>query len=833
MDGKFQARAVVVNEGGEAEITVETAVSALANHGAAFRAVFRNGSPQPVRLRRIVVAEWRVTCAGDPSAWRLSTLGDAFHAGLPAAGERCAFVDLLALYADGAGCALTLEPRVPGLAPIVGFVAGAAGSASGPQADVRFECRSEGEGVLAIRAVSLHSDIVVGPGESRESEEVWLLAQPYAEAVDTLMARLARTHGARLARGPRCGWCSWYHKGKAVTADDVIGFADHAATIRERLPLQVIQIDDGFQRAYGDWRLNEKFPDGWGPVLERIRRAGAEPGIWLAPLCVDAVLPLHDEHPDWFQRDAAGKPLGQHLDPTHPGAQAFIRELILVHRRLGFTYFKFDFNIVHEAERFHDPTKTRLQVLRDLFRLYREAVGEEAYLLACLCHFSRAVAGIADALRIGVDSMAVWRESHGICVSRCVQAVGATIAANGVLFVNDPDVTYTWPHRLTDAEWRTWHSFVGLLGGTAMISEPLHVGGQDLGRVRCSLSAAGLQVHAEVNDVAPRENETMPWEGSCVEVFLVGAAGALRQFFLLSGRALRSADGRIVAAPEVACRRTPRVGGYTLDAMIPVAVAAASVRAEVRVYATADPRYGLAYATLFDSRMPYQQTASYGEISCGGEVERGLSLPDISGTARAFEILNPPTPRGVRSFAGGCDGWHRRIGYVGERAATILLWNPSDRTADVPLAPADVARLGCRFHVWSFWDGRYLGVQGPDFVAKDLPPHGPALLRLTALAEVPVVVGSTLHITAGEAEVAGFEGDGTEWTLRLTHAGAREGTLAIASERQLCVVRAVGLDVTACERCGAVWTVSVARRRRGGEQSITLREDLQVHLAQQ
>jgi hypothetical protein len=31
----------------------------------------------------------------------------------------------------------------------------------------------------------------------------------------------------------------------------------------------------------------------------------------------------------------------------------------------------------------HDPTKTRLQAFRDLFRQYREAVGDDAYLLAC------------------------------------------------------------------------------------------------------------------------------------------------------------------------------------------------------------------------------------------------------------------------------------------------------------------------------------------------------------------------------------------------------------------------------------------------------------------
>ncbi|MBQ7153553.1 MAG: hypothetical protein IJR83_06430 [Clostridia bacterium] len=56
---------------------------------------------------------------------------------------------------------------------------------------------------------------------------------------------------------------------------------------------------------------------------------------------------------------------------------------------------------------------------------------------------------------------------------------------NGTIFVNDPDVTYlspknescpSWrkdPWELSDCEYRSWHSIVGLPGGTQMISNAM------------------------------------------------------------------------------------------------------------------------------------------------------------------------------------------------------------------------------------------------------------------------------------------------------------------------------------------------------------------------
>ena len=760
--------------------------------GKSLHAVFHNRTKKPVRLRRFTLAKTKLRV--DLRDWQLGTLNnwDQPHQ-LPQTVS-----DFLTLY--------TAQGRT-------GVTFGAVGTA----ADVEFHIAAD----RTLTITSEMTDVVVAPGESRASEHVVIIAAPYHDAVQSLLAQIAATHGTRTDRGALYGWCSWYHKGMAVAARDVTEFAK----VARKLPVQVIQIDDGYQKARGDWRPNAKFPGGWAPVLQQIHTAGAHAGIWLAPVLVDEALGFEKKHPAWFQRDATGKSFG-HLDPTHPGARRFIRAIIRRHRRLGFTYFKIDFTFINAHARFHDPTKTRYQVFRDLYQLYRDELGDDIYLLACLVAFRRAVVGLADAVRIGVDSMAVWQESHGICISRCIPAIGATAATNQVLFANDPDVTYTWPHNLTTAEWQTWHSFVGLLGGTAMISEPLHVGEQKLGRVDCRLDGSELHLRAKMNDCALRVDEKMPWEGSCIEVFGCADGGKeFGQLFLLpNGQAYRATGGPIVAEPGISVRTTRRHGGYTLAATIPLPLlkvlpTTKKLRLEVRGFATVNPDFGLASATLFGSSMPYQTTARYGLLKRGQPVGGALTLPSIAATARTFEILNPPTPRGAWSFHAGTDRWHQQFGYVDGDSANLLLWNPGATAADLKL---DLPNFARRFHVWSFWDEKYLGIGQTGFLVRQVPPHGCALLRLTPVGPEPTLIGSNLHLTMGVAELSRTDATHGRLTTHLTDAGARVGALYYFSSRKLVATDALGLRVTAVKRAGSVWQIVVQGRRRGRPQKITL-----------
>ena len=359
------------------------------------------------------------------------------------------------------------------------------------EADVDFDWFVE-KGAYCLEILSQMSDVLLEPGEWRQAETVALIAGSYDEAVGDLYRWVAATHGSRTHREAMYGWCSWYDMGPRISASHTIELARAVRGYRSRIPMMVIQIDDGFQRQVGDWECNDTFPDGFQPVVEAIRDAGAKPGIWLAPLAVHETVGgpnytaqdgrIVDVHPEWFQRDALGQfvgeadnwtPRARWLDPTHPGAAAFLRRTLRRMRQEGFEYFKIDFNQLGDGVRWHDPRKTRFQVYRDLYRLYREEIGEDAYLLSC-SGFTRGTIGFADASRIGPDSCAIWRAPHPCCVQDCIRALGVTAHANGVFYHCDPDVSYTKPRmQLTDDELRTWHSFVGLLGGLALVSEPL------------------------------------------------------------------------------------------------------------------------------------------------------------------------------------------------------------------------------------------------------------------------------------------------------------------------------------------------------------------------
>ncbi len=71
--------------------------------------------------------------------------------------------------------------------------------------------------------------------------------------------------------------------------------------LRARFPIEVVQLDDGYQAALGDWdRTNEKFPSGLKNLAGEIRDAGFIAGIWTAPFFAARDSQLMREHGDWF-----------------------------------------------------------------------------------------------------------------------------------------------------------------------------------------------------------------------------------------------------------------------------------------------------------------------------------------------------------------------------------------------------------------------------------------------------------------------------------------------------------------------------------------------------
>lgn len=263
-------------------------------------------------------------------------------------------------------------------------------------------------------------------------------------------------------RAAPTAWCSWYHYFTDVTEADVL--ENVAAIAALDLPVDVIQIDDGWQSEIGDWlTLSDRFASLPG-LTTRIRDTGRRPGVWLAPFLVGARSTTAREHRDWLiggpdSPADAGHNWGQDLyalDLTHPDAAEYISDALHRLLLLGFDYFKLDFLYAGALDgRRHDGSAP-LAAYRAGMALIREAVGPSAYLLGSGAPILPS-AGLVDAMRVSPDIDTAYEPAGGD-FSRPSQHA-ATLSTVGRAFmhgrfwVNDSDCLIARPAVQRREDW--------------------------------------------------------------------------------------------------------------------------------------------------------------------------------------------------------------------------------------------------------------------------------------------------------------------------------------------------------------------------------------------
>lgn len=273
------------------------------------------------------------------------------------------------------------------------------------------------------------ADVTILHGATREtlpadadgkvrSEPVYLaFANQAAEGLSGLAAQMA----AALPGGPRApavppgGWFSWNEHFAKIDEKLIQANADVVADKFAPPGMKLVEIDDGWEIAWGDWQAGPSFSSGMDKIGSYITGKGLVAGVWLAPFLVDVTsAAAKSADPSLFVQGPDKKPLVHKpsgnprqfyvLDGTSDASMAIATDAIKALRAAGFRYFKLDFLYAGALPGGHHTAgSTGNQALAQGLEKLRAAAGSDAIIDACGAPIVP-VLGWADALRVGTDT---------------------------------------------------------------------------------------------------------------------------------------------------------------------------------------------------------------------------------------------------------------------------------------------------------------------------------------------------------------------------------------------------------------------------------------------
>lgn len=271
-------------------------------------------------------------------------------------------------------------------------------------------------------------------------------------------------------------WCSWYQYFTGVTEADVdlnIGLMDELD-----LPVDVVQVDDGYQEEIGDWLIpSGRFADVPG-LFKRITERGRRAGIWTAPFLVGARSRTFAEHPDWLVRNDDGTPVSAGhnwkqdlfaLDTTHPEAVEYLRRVFTTFSSWGIDFHKIDFIYAAALPGLRYEDVSAVEAYRSGVELIRSHIGD-SHLLGCGAPQLPSI-GLFDSMRVSADIAPEFLPGNGDLsqpsqrgavlngVSRAFQ--------HGRFWVNDPDCVVARPDVERREEWAEHVARFGGLRGSS------------------------------------------------------------------------------------------------------------------------------------------------------------------------------------------------------------------------------------------------------------------------------------------------------------------------------------------------------------------------------
>ena len=304
--------------------------------------------------------------------------------------------------------------------------------------------------------------------------------KPFA-AAKRFCQRLCKT--PRLPPAPVYGGNNWYYAyGKSSATeirDDSERISSFALSSQKNRPFMV--IDDGWQpnATAGPWSHgNTKFPD-MAQLASTMRQVGTQPGLWMRPLFTKEEIPAGWRLTSPGSVREYSKHQAYTIDPTVPEALEAIQRDARTAVSWGYRLIKHDFSTYDLLGRwgfnmgavvtdpdwgFADGTRTNAEVIRDLYRALRAAVGD-AMLLGCntVGHIG---AGLFELQRTGDDTSGRdWNRTRKMGVN----TLAFRAPQHGAFFAVDADcvgLTKQIPWTLN----RQWLDLLGRSGTPLFVS---------------------------------------------------------------------------------------------------------------------------------------------------------------------------------------------------------------------------------------------------------------------------------------------------------------------------------------------------------------------------
>lgn len=606
---------------------------------------------------------------------------------------------------------------------------------------------------------------------------------PVGDALSALTLLLApgSADQNRFATAAPAGWCSWYELYDKVTEADVIANLEVCAARFDRRFLRTIQIDDGYQRAAGDWDVNAKFPHGHRWLTDRIHEHGFQAGLWIAPFAVTAASGIPAAHPSWLLTEK-GVPLalwdnpswgGQvyALDGGHPEVQAWLGALARrVVQEWGYDYLKVDFLLYATRGDSHWGGATHAEAYRAGLAALREGLGTDAFLLGCGAPLQHAV-GMVNGMRIGGDVDASWGGIQGPARAAALRSF-----YHRTTWFNDPDCLVVRP-PLSPDEARVWASIVAVSGGMTLFSDDLPKLPDDrfalLERTIPPAPVAGraLDLSAPSDELAPAivspEIDPVPLTGPWRFHTGDDAAFAAKDYDDSAWESIRvPATWERAGHPGydgTAWYRTrfslpipsPERTGGRLDLPVWLELGRLDDVDEtfvngVKVGQRGDfpPAYRSEWQTFRSYPLPGDL------LEWGGENVVAIRVFDGGGDGGFWSVRRDPLPG--RWIVEGARQWW-----------TLALVNWEDEAVDRQVRLAELGIAAERCSVYDVWRNAALPDAG-DALTVRLEPHAVLVLALRPVAARPQMIGTTRHIVQGAVDINAERWDAATRTLHGT-----------------------------------------------------------------